>query len=246
MVNSLVEEETEQMRFGLCPKYLRHNLWTPDVDPSRTAADWTMVARPLARPFLFELEHPVINQTLSNFPHLFRIVTPVNVEAFERLLRRHPNRAFVDSVLDGFRFGFWPWAKTIREDYPLTHDESRPLELNSEKEAFLTSQLKHEQELGRVSEIFGNQLLPGMYCMPNYVVPKPHSTDWRLVNDLSAGKYSLNGMVDRQFVTGYPLDNLMHLGELILRKHKENPGERFVVCIGRAKRGQERTNDHIS
>ena len=76
---------------------------------------------------------------------------------------------------------------------------------------------------------FGKDLLPGMYCMPHYVVPKPHSDKWRLVNDLSAGPYSLNSMVDRQFITGYPLDNLSHLGELLLRKMNEKPGRRLVV-----------------
>jgi hypothetical protein len=81
----------------------------------------------------------------------------------------------------------------------------------------------------RTGPDFQTLLLPGMYCMPNYVVPKPHSTNWRLVNDLSAGPYSLNSMVDRQFITGYPLDNLMNLGELILRKRKACPSTKFVT-----------------
>jgi len=50
--------------------------------------------------------------------------------------------------------------------------------------------------------------------MPNYVVPKPHSDDWCLVNDLSAGPFSLNSMVDCQLITGFLLDNLSQLGEL--------------------------------
>jgi hypothetical protein len=122
---------------------------------------------------------------------------------FERLLTHHPNRDFVNSVLLGLREGFWPWADTNKEGYPLTHDESRPLHLDHERDTFLKSQLEHEQKLERISMSFKTELLPGMYCMPNYVVPKPHSTDWRLVNDLSAGRYSLNSMVDRHFVTGY-------------------------------------------
>jgi hypothetical protein len=36
-------------------------------------------------------------------------------------------------------------------------------------------------------------------------------------------------MVDHQLVTGYPLDNLSHFGELLLRKRKEKPGVRFVA-----------------
>lgn len=65
--------------------------------------------------------------------------------------------------------------------------------------------------------------------MPSYIVPKPHSSGWRLVNDSSAGPYSLNSMVERRFVTGYPLDNLAHLGELLLRKRWLNGGGSFVI-----------------
>jgi hypothetical protein len=162
-------------------------------------------------------------------PDLFSIVTPVNVQALERLTRTHPNRHFVESVLQGFEEGFWPWANTVQPGYPLTHDESKPLQLSPEKEEFLSNQIEHERSLNRMSLSFGRDLLPGMYCMPHYIVPKPHSDSWRLVNDLSAGPYSLNSMVDHQFVTGFPLDNLTHLGDIILRKHKEQPGIKLVI-----------------
>jgi hypothetical protein len=36
-------------------------------------------------------------------------------------------------------------------------------------------------------------------------------------------------MVDRQFILGFPLDNLSHLGELLMRKRREKPGAKFVV-----------------
>ena len=147
----------------------------------------------------------------------------------EFLTASHPNRPFVDSVLEVLRFGFWPWAVTNQEGYPLILDESKEIHLTEEKKSFVVEQIKHEQELDRVSKEFGQKLLPGMYCMPHYVVPKPHMNAWRLVNDLSAGPFSLNSMVDHQLVTGYPLDNLSHFGELLLRKRKERPGVRFVA-----------------
>ena len=168
-------------------------------------------------------------QTLAERPDLFKIVTPVKVDVLERLTTSHPNRPFVQSVLDGLRYGFWPWAITNREGYPLMHDESKEIHLTDEKREFVLEQIKHEQDLGRVSNEFGRDLLPEMYCMPHYMVPKPHSNAWRLVNDLSAGPFSLNSMVDHQYVTGYPLDNLSHFGELLLRKRKEKPGVNFVV-----------------
>ena len=96
-----------------------------------------------------------------------------------------------------------------------------------EKELFLRAQLVHEQSLGRTSEEVGRDLLPGMYCMPCYIVPKPQ-LGWHLVNDLSAGTFSLNSMVDRRFVTGYWLDNLGHLGELLLKKYQHYEGKQVM------------------
>ena len=141
----------------------------------------------------------------------------------------HPNKVFVESVLEGLREGFWPWASTVKEGYPLTWDESKQMTLTPEKEEFLNKQLEHEVNFDRMSQDFGMELLPGMYCMPNYVVPKPHTDNWRLVNDLSAGLFSLNSMVDRQRITGFPLDNLAQLGELLMKNHRLNPGKCFVI-----------------
>jgi len=201
----------------------------PDTDPLLTAAEWTLLVDPLSRPSQQEVENLAAKQTIDEHPELFRIVSPVDAVALEMLASSHPNKAFIQSVLEGLRGGFWPWASTIKEGYPLTWDESRQMQLSLEKEEFLNRQLEHEVSLDRVSPDFGTELLPGMYCMPNYVVPKPHTDDWRLVNDLSAGPFSLNSMVDCQGVTGFPLDSLAQLGELLMRNHSLNPGKRFVV-----------------
>lgn len=229
MVEDPAPRLNELVVLGLRPKYLRHNLWSLDSDPKLTAAEWTEIARPLQRPSSTEFDNLPVRKTIDDHPDLFKIVTPINVPKLRSLTESHPNRPFVESVLEGLENGFWPWANTSLEGYPITHDESRPLQLSSEKEEFLLGQIKHERSLERMSASFGKDLLPGMYCMPNYVVPKPHSDGWRLVNDFSAGRFSLNSMVDRQFITGFPLDNLSHLGELILRKKRENPNMKFVV-----------------
>lgn len=70
----------------------------------------------------------------------------------------------------------------------------------------------------------GNVLLPGMYCMPIYAVPKPDSVDLRLVNNYSAGPFSLNSMVEHSKVTGYPLDNLHQLGQMLLNLRRDSLG----------------------
>ena len=51
--------------------------------------------------------------------------------------------------------------------------------------------------------------------MPIHAVPKPHSSDLRLINDHSAGDFSLNNMIDHTRVTGFPLDNMRHVGEML-------------------------------
>jgi hypothetical protein len=179
---------------GFRPKYLHHNLWTPDSNPKLSAAEWTLTAQPLPRPPLAEFDNLPVVQTLEDHPELFKVVTPINVDVLEKLTESRPNRPFVRSILQGLREGFWPWANTCLEGYPIMHDESKPLVLSPEKEKFLNDQIRHERSLDRMSDSFGSTLLPGMYCMPHYVVPKPHSDAWRLVNDLSMGRYSLNSM----------------------------------------------------
>jgi len=67
-----------------------------------------------------------------------------------------------------------------------------------------------------------------MYSLPIYAIPKPHSPDLRLVNDHSAGHYSLNSMIDHTQVTGYPLDNLHLFGTMLIRMHTPHTTSSFV------------------
>ena len=52
--------------------------------------------------------------------------------------------------------------------------------------------------------------------MPIHAIPKPHSTDLQMVTDQSAGPFSLNSMIACSDIMGYPLDNMKHLGEILL------------------------------
>jgi hypothetical protein len=209
-------ESSEQ---GLQPKYLRYNLWGADQSSPQTIAEWSETAKPLPRPPQAELEDPLINATLASFPHLFAVNTPLDIDRFDELLAEHPNRPFVNSVIAGLREGFWPWADTHLPGYPSEHVQPPSGKYTDEHLTFFRKQLKHEQAKGRYSSSAGRRLLPGMYCMPIYAVPKPGSSDLRLVNDYSAGVYSLNSMVDHTQVTGYPLDNLHQLAQMLLILH---------------------------
>ncbi|KAF8814046.1 hypothetical protein BYT27DRAFT_7219957 [Phlegmacium glaucopus] len=94
-------------------------------------------------------------------------LTPINVNVFISLLVNHPNQPFV-------RSGFWPWTDTLCDNFPATHDKSRPDPFNPKKSKFILEQCKIKIDK----------------------VEKPNSTDLQLVTDHSAGLFSLNSMID--------------------------------------------------
>jgi hypothetical protein len=207
---------------GKRPKYLRYHIWDPDGAVADTTAEWTERAKPLPRPTSVQLMHPVVRETIIQNPTLFEIVTPIKLKVFEDLLKGHPNQNFVKSVCEGLRYGFWPWADIWKPGYPDELDLSRP-QASKASEEFLITQRDHEVQKRRYSPSIGPDLLPGMYCMPIYAVPKPHSEKLRLVNDHSASKFSLNSMVEHNQVIGYPMDSLAQFGERLVNLRKEQP-----------------------
>jgi hypothetical protein len=196
---------------------------------SRSCAEWTEVARPLARVPSREFNNALANDTIKRHSSLFEVSTPINVTNFERLLVRHPNRPFVDSVVEGLKNGFWPWADTQIGIYPDTLDESLGDPKNQIELNFICEQRDKEIKMGRFSPSFGQDLLPGMYSMPIHAVPKPRSTDLRLVTNHSAGEFSLNSMIKREDIAGYPLDNMTQLGEMLLRMKADYPDANLVL-----------------
>ncbi|KAI0086078.1 hypothetical protein BDY19DRAFT_868952, partial [Irpex rosettiformis] len=148
-------------------------------------------------------------ETINNNSDLFCITTPVNVDRFEELLRNHPNKPLVDSVLYGFRHGFWPFADES-DAFPDTWDVPN-LPLEAPVQHFIVEYAEQEEKLGRYSAAFGPDLLPGMYSMPIHAVPKPNSDKLRLVNNHSATEYSLNDMIPKQEI-GMRQDNVLDLG----------------------------------
>ena len=114
----------ESEELGRRPRYLRHNIFRDDNLMSRSCAEWTETARPLPSVPDAEFNNILACQTIDHHPGLFTVDTPINVDEFEGLLTRHPNRPFVNSVLKGFRSGFWPWADTHIGEYPDTLDQS--------------------------------------------------------------------------------------------------------------------------
>jgi hypothetical protein len=170
-----------------------------------------------------ELSNEAALHTIHSNPHLFKIVTPINVDAFEALLSTHPNRILVDSVCFSLRHGVWPHAN-IDPESPVTYDYSARSLLDEGVE-FVHRQRDKEIELDRFSPAFGTDLLPGMHSCPIGVVPKPNTNKLRLVTDQSAGPYSLNSFIPKA-EGSVRMDNLHDFGKFlrhIIHIHKRPP-----------------------
>ena len=153
--------------------------------------------------------------TITNYSHLLKIITLINVDHFESLLTTHPNQELTQSMCHGLHHGCWPYANMDDPKHPSMYDNSSRTLRDPLHKVFVREQRDKEVRLGRFSDVFGPDLLPGMYVIPIGVVLKPHSTDLHLVVDHSAKLYSLNSMIPRE-AGSVKLDNLHDLGQCIL------------------------------
>lgn len=178
---------------ALRPRYLRGFAWRWDEERlEMPAAHRSLYARPLPRPPATVLAASHFSQAVVSAPHLFDIVTPIDLNEFERLLGTHPNRPFVDSVIVGLREGFWPFVDSADLSGPAL-DNHHTVELQPEK---LHELRDTELRARRFSEGF-TELLPGMRVTPLGLVPKPRSEKLRLITDHSAGDFPLNDLIPR-------------------------------------------------
>jgi hypothetical protein len=226
-----VEKLPELERAPKRPKYFQRSVWPEpsSCPPFSPTACCTLTDDPLPRPPREEYENLDAVSTIRDNPHLFCIVTPINVDRFEELLVTHPNQSFVKSVCTSLREGFWPFAHTQKESYPATWDFSDRPPKTEREAAFLREQRDIEIAANRYSVGFGPDLLPGMYSTPIHAVPKPRSEKLRLVNDHSAGTFSLNSMIAREDVVGAKMDTVSDLVGALLRYRETHPHTRLVM-----------------
>ena len=100
------------------PKYLERSVWTDaDMSPSFSlTVCCTLTDRPLPCPSPNEFLNTDAMNTIHNNPHLFKIVTPINVLKFESLLESHPNKPFIQSICTSLHEGFWPGPTHVRRN----------------------------------------------------------------------------------------------------------------------------------
>jgi hypothetical protein len=205
------------------PKWTRGFLWTCDEVSTTPSASFSEIAPLLPSIPENELTKRSALDTIAAHPHLFKIVTPIRYNRLSALLRSHPNRPLVDCVVDGFHQGFYPGFDTTGHNVPDTIDNSSiyaPHDPSSPEAAFLRAQRDEEIRLGRYSESFGTELLPGMIAQPIHAVPKPHSSKLRLINDHSAGDWALNSFIAKE-IGHIRMDSVQDLGKTLLHARRE-------------------------
>ncbi|KAF5379704.1 hypothetical protein D9615_005677 [Tricholomella constricta] len=115
------------------PSYARDLIWAEDTDKEEqdvveyTLAFASTIMPPLSPVPINEFSNITACTTICNYPHLFRVSTPINISVFRDLLCTHPNQPFVDSVCSGLNLGFWPRAVTIGVNLPETYGDVYPL-----------------------------------------------------------------------------------------------------------------------
>ena len=108
------------------------------------------------------------------------VSTPINVDELNRELCSHPDRNFVDSLINALSHG-----THIGYTGPQSPRVSRNLISASEHPEVVLANLEKEIQLGRVAGPFSFPPLPNLQCHPVGVVPKKHSSEWRTIYHLS-------------------------------------------------------------
>ena len=203
------------MRWERRPRFVREYVWSPNEKQVMSTALFSETAPPLPQPPKNELSDIQKWNVIRAHSHLFRITTPIRAGRLCDLLSEHPNRPLVESVEEGLKHGFWPWAVTKNSTAPAIVDNARLQKIKDPAHLqFMNEQRDEEIRLGRFSHAF-DILSPGMTTIPLWVVPKPHSDKFRLVVDHSAGDYAPNSFIPPEEASVH-LDTLHTLGNALL------------------------------
>ena len=108
------------------------------------------------------------------------VSTPINVNILKEELSSHPDRNFVNSLVNCLRYG-----THVGYNGPQKSRVSRNLISATQHPDVVSSNISKEVNLGRVAGPFTSSPLPHLQCHPVGVVPKKHSSEWRTIYHLS-------------------------------------------------------------
>jgi hypothetical protein len=109
------------------------------------------------------------------------------------------------------------------QDYFKPHQYKNPIS------QFLRDQQDKEIWLGCFSVSFGTDLLLGMYAMPIHVIPKLHTTNFRLIMNLIASDFAPNTMIEKANITNLPLDMITELGSAPISFRRVHGNSKLVM-----------------
>lgn len=148
--------------------------------------------------------------------HLQSINTPLQVEAWERCLEKHPDLAFVDYILSGikcgFRIGFDTEQQLVKSKHNMHSAYAQP--------EVVTQQLAKDCKKGFTMGPLSLADLPQVHTSRIGVIPKKHQPgQWRLIVDLSSpsGK-SINDGINKQLCSlsytkiDHIVDSILQMG----------------------------------
>lgn len=230
LVLSQPPKKTSTQHKSLLRQHHRTLVWRESDNPKVVSAYSTLASPPLPSPPKNELKNQVARKTIAENPDLFKIVSPIKVEPFEKQLKDHPNQPYVKSVVRALKNGFWPWADTSDNPLPTTYDGSRlgqPI-TDKGKADFVQQQRDEEIALERWSKPFGEKLKPGMHAAPIAAVPKSTPGKYRLIIDQSRGPHALNSTIPKSQVK-VTLDNIHDLGTSLIAVRKKHPKRKLVL-----------------
>lgn len=193
--------------------------WSQPAGFSR-AIESSLHAQPLPRPPPIESD-PNAAYAIKRRPDLFKIQTPINVKLFDFMLKDHPNRLFVESVIQGLTDGFWPMCDLPDSDSPTIPNHANC----NEHPQMLADACAEEVARGRYSQPF-HTLLAGMKVSPLLLAAKSNSTKMRVCTDMSYGQHSLNDLV-RKDECRVAFDSIISFAPYIVEKSKS--GQKLLI-----------------
>jgi len=181
------------------PKMSRHLLAA--IRPSCQSALNTISAIPPPKHAMTQQEKELLKNLNMN---VFKIKTPINVEMLRKLTIKHPNRPYVDYILDGlcngFRYGYTMHRRQVIQN----NLASIHLDIAAFRKA-----IAREVDLGRYAGPFDLSNPPCSTFMVNPcgLVPKKNTVpqEYRVINHQSAPRgASVNDGIDSaEFATEY-------------------------------------------
>ncbi|CAA7269722.1 unnamed protein product [Cyclocybe aegerita] len=217
-----------------CPRHARDFIWEENEQPRVTLALASEHFNPMPPVPTHKLSNSITCHTISSYPYLFQVVSPIRISVLNNFLVSHPNQPFVRSVCEGLIHGFWPWADTSSAELPVMLDMDEYIR-DPAHLAFAEEQCRIEISFGTFSPTFSS-LLPGMLSVPVTIATKAHSEKLRLCVNHSAEPAARNSLIPKCHVS-VPLDNLHDLSRALCNARASlGPDSRIVLWKSNVKR----------